>query len=43
MQMGEFRLGEAKVLERLEYDHVGIRASVDLNDVSGIEERLSKV
>ena len=40
--MKEFSLGDAKVLERLQYDHVGIRASVDINDITGIEERLAK-
>ena len=35
-------LGEAKVLERLRYDHVGIRKSTNLNDVSGISERIAK-
>ena len=38
----EFSLGEAKVLERLHYDHVGIRTSVNVSDITGIEERISK-
>ena len=38
----EFRLGEAIVSERLNYDHVGIRTSVSLTDISGVEERISK-
>ena len=37
-----FRLGTAKVLEREHYDHVGIRAVISDDDISGIEERLSK-
>ena len=38
----EFSLGAAKVKERLNLDHVGIQTSVDLNDISGTEERISK-
>ena len=37
-----FRLGPAKVNERENYDHVGIRAIISDDDISGIEERLSK-
>ena len=40
--MREFCLGEARVKERLNYDHVGIRTLVDEADVSGIKETLSK-
>ena len=37
-----FRLGGEKVGERTNYDHVGIRASTQVDDVSGIAERISK-
>ena len=37
-----FRLGPAKENERENYDHVGIRAVISDDDISGIEERLSK-
>ena len=37
-----FRLGSDRVLERTHYDHVGIRASISEDDVSGLEERVSK-
>ena len=40
--MREFNLGDAKVFERLKYDHVGIRTSTNPNDTSGIAERISK-
>ena len=40
--MREFCLGEAKVKQRLSYDHIGIRTSVDEDEVSRIEERLAK-
>ena len=40
--MREYKLGNATVKERVLYDHVGIRASTDELDVSGIAERLSK-
>ena len=42
VQHRAFRLGPAKVSERENYDHVGIRAIISDDDVSGIEERLSK-
>ena len=42
VQHRAFRLGPAKVSERESYDHVGIRAIISDDDVSGIEERLSK-
>ena len=41
-QMREFNLGYAKVKERLNYDHVGVRTSVLLDDVSGKAERVAK-
>ena len=37
-----FRLGREKVGERTNYDHVGIRASPQVDDVSGIAECISK-
>ena len=37
-----FKLGPKRVKERLFYDHVGIRNCIFSNDVSGIEERVSK-
>ena len=41
-QTREFLLGPDKVDEKINYDHVGIRARIFDDDVSGIEERLSK-
>ena len=41
-QMREFKLGNLKVKERLNYDHVGIWTSVLLDDVSGVAERVAK-
>ena len=41
-QMREFQLGDAKVKECLKYDHVGVKTSVFVDDVSGVEERVSK-
>ena len=41
-QMREFKLGDARVRERLNYDHVGIRTSVMQDDVSGVAERIAK-
>ena len=41
-QMREFKLGDAIVKERLNYDHVGVRTSVLLDDVSGVAERVAK-
>ena len=41
--MRHYRLGAAEVKESNFYDHVGIRASVDKFDISGIEDRLEKV
>ena len=41
-QTREFMLGPDKVAEKINYDHVGIRARIFDDDVSGIEERLSK-
>ena len=38
----EFRLGESIVSERMNYDHVGIQTSVNINDISRIEVRISK-
>ena len=38
----EFRLGESIVSERMNYDHVGKRTSVNINDISGIEVRILK-
>ena len=38
----EFRLGPDRVLEKVNYDHVGIRAKIFEDDVSRVEERLSK-
>ena len=37
-----FRLGSDKISERLHYDHVRVRASIFDDDVSGLEERISK-
>ena len=37
-----FRLGNNKVLERIHYDHVGIRACIFEDDTSGLEEQISK-
>ena len=37
-----FKLGPNKVKERSNYDHVGIRNTIFDDDVSGIEERISK-
>ena len=37
-----FRLGSDKISEHLHYDHVGDRASIFDDDVSGLEERISK-
>ena len=37
-----FRLGSDKIFERLHYDHVGVRASIFDDDVSGLKERISK-
>ena len=37
-----FRLGDDVVAERNNYDHVGIRATIYEEDVSGLEERISK-
>ena len=36
----EFRLGESIVSERMNYDHVGIQTSVNINDISRIEVRI---
>ena len=38
----EFYLGPARVDEKINYDHVGIRSELFSCDASGIEERLSK-
>ena len=35
-------MGSDKISERLHYDHVGVRASIFDDDVSGLEERISK-
>ena len=37
-----FKLGPSRVNERVNYDHVGVRNSIFENDISGIEERISK-
>ena len=37
-----FSLGNERVLEKESYDHVGVKACIFENDVSGIEERISK-
>ena len=42
VSLRSFRLGSDKVSERTHYDHVGIRASIFEDDVSGLEERVSK-
>ena len=42
VSLRSFRLGPDKVSERTHYDHVGIRESIFEDDVSGLEERVSK-
>ena len=37
-----FKLGPAKVKEVTEYDHVGVRTSVDSYNCSGLEDRIGK-
>ena len=37
-----FKLGPNKVNERTNYDHVGIRNCIFVDDTSGVEERISK-
>ena len=37
-----FRLGPEKVLERTNYDHVGVNVSIFAGDGTGVDERLSK-
>ena len=37
-----FRLGLDKVSERVNYDHVGVRACIYEDDDTGLEERVSK-
>ena len=37
-----FKLGPAKVKEVREYDHVGVRTSVDSTNCSGLEDRIGK-
>ena len=37
-----FKLGDERVNERVNYDHVGVRVCLYDDDVSGLEERVSK-
>ena len=41
-QWRAFHLGPAKVIERENYDHVGIRLKIFEDHISVVEERLSK-
>ena len=38
----EFKLGKEKVYEKLEYDHVGVKACTLTNDNSRVEEKIGK-
>ena len=38
----EFKLGREKVVERVEYDHVGVKACTLVNDNSRVEEKIGK-
>ena len=42
-QLRDFGLRTVKVRELGNYGHLGIRASINKKDVSGVEERLSKL
>ena len=42
MVIRSFSLGDERVGERVNYDHLSVKACIFENDTSGIEERLSK-
>ena len=42
MLISSFSLGDERIGERVNYDHLGVKACIFENDTSGIEERLAK-